>query len=350
MWVNCASAAFQHALLWYGKVNPSITLVNGDKKRAAAFVVADALTVCACLAMAVVLDLTGRAVGLSLAVSLASLGLLLFAVPPGIGTLSTGQVFYGVGFAGIRLVTEVLVANSTNMANRALGYASIATPWAAAPFAATAIRGKFGPNPQAVSAACIGVVLPLGSLLAAYLWHHRACDVRNAYRLHWDFEPKTYDEEVGLFDEILNGTFLVLGIVGIFVVLWLVQIDVVAWPYALAPVGLSAFFLLLFMMRGGKQPPMKLRKLLKPLKARESFAAGILCLVWKCKRFAKALMLTSQFPTPCGAPICIPISRWHSTFPKDDHGRLSLLVLLSTPCGCCQLDHWSAARGTTRSS
>lgn len=217
------------------------------------------MTVCAALAMAGSLEYQTRALGVLMAALFATLGLALFAAPPSVATTSAGQIFYGVGFTGIRLLIDVLIADASDFRYRALGYAFVASPWAISAFAVPIMRRIYSISQLRRAVAAFAVIVPLlGLTLCAYLWHHRrkAADygyligpenlcsglrrlgtkIRTAHlpspkrriRLTSMFAFWKW-RAWGLFTWSTMTFFIVVTLLCVFVVLWLVQMGKVPW-------------------------------------------------------------------------------------------------------------------------
>lgn len=236
-WLDCAAIAFQHSFLWNGPVTPSAALSDSAGRRPIPFIIADLVAVAACLGMALALEFTGPALGMGIAVSSATLGLILFAASRNAATLSAGQVFYSVGFTGIRLVIDVLVADTAALRNRALAYAFVGSPWAITAFAVPALRKAFRISKESkrlrhLIAAFAGIIPAFGAVLVAYLWYHKAKHPQytSPERIRRDLR------RLKIFDVCLLGFFLLI----LFVFLWLVQMGLLPW-YAV-PIALVLFF------------------------------------------------------------------------------------------------------------
>lgn len=235
--MNCLAIAFQHSLLWNGPVTPSAALFDSQGLRPVPFIIADLVTVAACLGMALALQFTGPALGLGIAVVSATLGLALFASSRNAATLSAGQVFYSVGFTGIRLVIDVLIADTAALRNRALAYGMAGSPWAVTAFAVPALRKRLnisseGRKMRLAIAAFTGIIPLFGGLLVAYLWHHKRSTppVVTKEKIRRDLRV------LKVFDVCLLGFFLLI----LFVFLWLVQMGLLPWWVAL--IALVLFF------------------------------------------------------------------------------------------------------------
>lgn len=236
-WLNCLAIAFQHSLLWNGPVTPSAALFDSHGLRPMPFIAADLVTVAACLGMALALEFTGPALGMGIAVVSATLGLVLFALSRNAETLSAGQVFYSVGFTGIRLVIDVLIADTAALRNRALAYGLAGSPWAVTAFAVPALRKRFnisneGRKMRLAIAAFTGIIPLFGGVLVLYLWHHK-----RTHPVPVAKEKIRRDLRVlKIFDVCLLGFFLMI----LFVFLWLVQMGLMPWWAAL--IALISFF------------------------------------------------------------------------------------------------------------
>lgn len=236
-WLNCAAIAFQHSILWNGPVTPSAALFDSDGLRPVPFIVADLVTVAACLAMAVALEFTGAPLGLCIAVASATLGLGLFSASQNAAMLSAGQVFYSVGFTGIRLVIDVLVADTAPLRNRALAYGLIGSPWAITAFAVPAIRKRLDISSDSTRtryaiAAFAAIVPLLGTALVGYLWHQNRNSVKSLAKGKIRIDLRA----LRVHDVCVLGLILLI----LFVFLWLVQMGVLPWYAAL--IALCVFF------------------------------------------------------------------------------------------------------------
>lgn len=217
-----------------------MTLFDGEERRAAPLIVADVLTVLASLGAAVALDCTGRAAGLAGAVGLATLGLALFAGARNVATLSAGQVFYGVGFTGVRLTLDVLVTDATPTRDRALGYAAVALPWAVTAFAVPTLRYNLREAELRHALVAFACIVPaLGAALVCLLAYHRASLVRP--RTFRDLKAELWDPKRHLFGIPLAYISILAALLLLFVMLWLVQMDVLPWYAAIPPVVVFLF-------------------------------------------------------------------------------------------------------------
>lgn len=261
IWVTCAANAFQHSIIWNGVVTPSVALFDGEQRRNAAFVVADFVTVVSCLAMAIASEFLNRAQGLAMALGFATLGLVLFAVTQNMATLSAGQVFYGIGFTGIRLIVEILVSDITNFRDRALAYAFVYTPWALTAFSVPAFRrDSQSSEMRPAIAAFAGLIPVLGGLLSGFLQRYKAHNPRPKQlksvirRLRGPKISLNSDKFIASrrslskflrFGLPLSTFGLLLFLLSLFVILWLVQMEVIPWFAILPPAvllgGLTAF-------------------------------------------------------------------------------------------------------------
>lgn len=274
IWLNCAANYFQHSILWNGRVSPAATITDGDKGRNPVYIIADLITVCAALAMAGSLELQTRALGVCTAVTFATLGLILYALPQSVATTSAGQVFYGIGFTGFRLLIDVLIADTTDIRRRALGVAFISSPWSITAFSVPAMRRAYSfKQLRHAIAAFAGIVFTLGLGLFAILQHQRfeSIDSRSVLSL-----KKICDALKQLPHSIANlrlnrnrsrasaGPFwrwrcwrklrlplttysVVIALLIVFVILWLVQIDLAPW-YAPIPAVALYFGILGFLV------------------------------------------------------------------------------------------------------
>lgn len=276
--MNCTANAFQHSILWNGRVSPAVTLSEGDQARNPAYIIADLTTVCAAFAMAASLEFQTRAVGVLTATFFAALGLALYAIPPSIATTSAGQVFYGIGFTGLRLLTDVLIADTTDFRHRALGYAFISSSWAVTAFAVPTMRRAFSvAQLRTAIAAFAGIVLFCGLVLFAFLQYYRRrtvdfefdSDLERLVRAVKEFAtgpastpnpPKTdgYMAPTRSLAVLrlwaqwrlklsLSALCVVLALLVVFVVLWLIQMEIVPW-YAAIPVVAVYFGILAFLV------------------------------------------------------------------------------------------------------
>lgn len=237
LFLNCAVFAFQHSLLWNGPVSPSISLFDGQERRPASLIVADIMTVLSSLLMAIALDCMGRGRGLMLAVASATLGLILFAASHNIDMLCAGQVLYGVGFTGVRLTIDVLVADSAKLHIRTLIYALVSFPWAITAFSVPAIRQSLTETELRHALIAFACLVPaLGLALAFLVRYRRAC---------FD-DPKSLSE---LKDELWNTKkhrfgfpaaylWALIALVALFLLLWLVRTDTLPWYAALPPLAI----------------------------------------------------------------------------------------------------------------
>lgn len=215
------------------------------------YIMADLVTVIACLATAVASEFLSRALGLLVALSIATLGLILFAVTRNMPTLSAGQVFYGVGFTGVRLMIDVLVSDTTRSKNRPLAYAFIATPWSLTAFTVPAIRrDRSSSEIRPAVAAFAGIIPLLGGLLCLFLRRHRERMVKpkpfhllvkqlQKPKLNRTF-PRKHSTRRSWFKPLrlglpLSTFFVVMPLLSLFVLLWLVQMDIVPWFVAVPP-------------------------------------------------------------------------------------------------------------------
>lgn len=278
--MNGVVNAFQHSVLWNGRVSPAVTLTEGDQARSPAYIIADLVTVCAALAMAGSLEFQTRVSGVLTAVLFATLGLALYAAPPSIATTSAGQVFYGIGFTGLRLLIDVLIADTTDFRHRAVGYAFISSPWAITAFAVPAMRRSLSVSQLRIAiSAFAGTVLFCGIVLFAFLqrYRRRAVDfefvsgskrlVRALRGFATGFarrpsspQPREHTSS-GASVAILRlyaqwrlrlpGTtiFVVVALLVVFLVLWLVQMSLLPWytpiPFVVLFFGILAFLVAL---------------------------------------------------------------------------------------------------------
>lgn len=218
-------------------MTPSAALFDSHGLRPIPFIVADLVTVAACLGMALALELTGPALGLGIAVGSATLGLILFAASQNAATLSAGQVFYSVGFTGIRLVIDVLIADTAALRNRALAYGLAGSPWAVTAFAVPALRRRLhmssdGRRMRLAIASFAGFVPAVGLALVAYLWYRKqhTAQLTTLPKIRRDLRM------LKIFDVCFLGFFLLV----LFVFLWLVQMGLLPWWAAL--IALVLFF------------------------------------------------------------------------------------------------------------
>lgn len=258
IWFLCAANAFQHSILWDGPVTPSVTLFDGDNRRNAFYVLADVATVMACLAMAVILEFTSRALGVLIAIGFATLGLALFSGAHNMRLLNAGQVFYGIGFTGVRLVVDVLVSDTTQMKNRSFGYAFLSIPWAITAYSVPPIRKTpDGPGLRRALAAFTGIIPSLGAVLFGFLLIHRqmtkqAASFKSVLERLWggptpgrfnanNLQPKTFRGwwTLGL---PLTTFCLVGSMLALFILLWLVQMGILPWFAVIPPI--ATFFLI----------------------------------------------------------------------------------------------------------
>lgn len=233
LFLNCAVFAFQHSLLWNGPVSPSISLFEGQEKRPASLIAADIMTVLSSLLMAVALDCMGRGRGLALAVLSATLGLALFAGSRNMDMLCAGQVFYGVGFTGVRLTVDVLVADSTALHIRTLVYAAMSFPWAITAFSVPVIRQTLTETQLRHALIAFACLVPaLGLALTALIRYQSACFDDAKSLSEWKSE--LWDRERHRFGFPADYVWTLIAVVALFLVLWLVRTDTLPW-YAAAP-------------------------------------------------------------------------------------------------------------------
>lgn len=235
-------------------VTPSIALFDGEQKRNAAFVVADFVTVASCLVMAVASEFLNRAQGLTVALGFAMLGLVLFAVTRNLATLSVGQVFYGIGFTGIRLIVTILVSDTVSLRNRSLAYAVVFTPWALTAFSVPALRrDSQSSEMRPAIAAFAGIVPVLGGLLAGFLQRCREHILKPKplklviRRLGGSKTSRRSWSRLLRFGLPFSTFVPLVLLLSLFVLLWLLQMDVTPWFAVLPPAvllcSLTAFLL-----------------------------------------------------------------------------------------------------------
>lgn len=238
MFLNCTSFAFQHTLLWSGPVSPSVTLNEGEEKRPAGPIVADAFTVLSSLLLAFALDYVGRGLGMAVSLGTATIGLALFAASYDSPMRSAGQVFYGMGSTGVKAITDVLVVETVRQEiDMPLAYAFMALPRAIALFSVPTVRYGLREPERHVLIAFSCVVPALGAPLVCVLWYYRAHLVlhkpfRHLMMFVWARHSNRPAFLAGRF--LLVATLLV-----VFLVLWLVQMDVSPWPAAIPPLVAS---------------------------------------------------------------------------------------------------------------
>lgn len=228
LFLNCTLFAFQHSILWNGPVSPSVTLFEGRERRPTPLIMADLLTLVSSVGMAIALDCVGRGLGLAFAVGFATLGLALFAGSHSMETLSAGQVFYGVGFTGLRLSIDVLVTDTTRLTVRTLVYAMVSFPWAITAFSVPVLRESLQEAELRHALIAFSCLVPaLGFTLTAFILHHHRCfDVRQDFSGLKSQLLGTRDRRRSNLKAFLPPA---LSLLAMFVALWLVQVDVVPW-------------------------------------------------------------------------------------------------------------------------
>lgn len=230
MWLVCTAVAFQHSLLWGGPVTPSAVLYNGEEVRPVALIMTDIVTVGASFAMALVLDALGRAMGFLITAASGVFGLVLFAASRSVAMLSVGQVFYGVGFTGIRLTIDVLVADTARLKNRALIYALVTSPWAITAFPALKLRNTIDVQETRYSIAALSGVLAMSAAALFY--------VLNRYKDKLPGRRAVGESMRTTFSAAPFATLFAvpaaLALMVVFIILWLLNMDLVEW-YALVP-------------------------------------------------------------------------------------------------------------------
>lgn len=212
---------------------------------------ADLATVLSCLVMAVALEFMSRAVGVLVSIGLATLGLALFAATYNIPTLSAAQVFYGIGFTGVRLLVDVLVTDTALIENRALILAVLAIPWPVAIYCAPLInRAPRSPEMRLALIVLAGFIPFVGVLLFSFLQYNRDRTVPHKSfaslmrrlqgkptrgSFHASSRPNRFAGwwRLGL---PLTTFILLWSLVGLFLVLWLVQMGVLPWFSAIPPI------------------------------------------------------------------------------------------------------------------
>lgn len=320
--------------------------------------------------MAVASEFLSRAQGLTVALGFAALGLVLFAVTRNLATLSAGQVFYGIGFTGIRLIVTILVSDTISLRNRSLAYAVVFTPWALTAFSVPALRrDSQSSEMRPAIAAFAGIVPVLGGLLAGFLQKCREHipkpkPLKLVIRRLGGSKASRRSWSRLLRFGLPFSTFVPLVLLlSLFVLLWLLQMDVTPWFAVLPPAvllcSLTAFLL------GLKNPYFNnwvLRKIeslinliknprtiffdgvrittqpswlktvvvriasksnstgsnwrqeesvLRPLQGRMILGTCALCLLWRRECWKRSLCAYRQWPMGVGAPTCTPIFRYH---------------------------------------
>lgn len=218
--------------------------------------------------MAVASEFLRRAHCLVAALGFAATGLVLFATTRSMATLSAGQVFYGIGFTGIRLILDILVSDSTGFRNRSLAYAVTATPWALTAFSVPALRKDSpGSEMRPAIAAFSGIIPLLGGMLVGFLQRFerrtpKPKPIRDVIRRlrgpKFTFYGLGHAHDVS--ETSIGGRLLRLGmslttfsllssLLSLFVLLWLVQMDVTPWfailPPAVLLCSITAFLIAL---------------------------------------------------------------------------------------------------------
>ncbi|KAL2066675.1 hypothetical protein VTL71DRAFT_2747 [Oculimacula yallundae] len=87
------------------------------------------------LPIAKLLDIWGRAEGFAFMTLIGTIGLLLMAVCKNVETYAVAQVFHAIGFGGMDYVLQVVLADISSLANRALAMSLASTPYLITTFA-----------------------------------------------------------------------------------------------------------------------------------------------------------------------------------------------------------------------
>lgn len=192
--------------------------------------------------MAVASEFLNRAQGLTVALGFAALGLVLFAATRNLAALCAGQVFYGIGFTGIRLIVSILVSDTISFRNRSLVYAVVFTPWALTAFSVPALRRDSQSSElRPAIAAFAGIVPVLGGLLAGFLQRRREHipkpkPLKLVIRRLRGSEASRRSWGRLLRFGLPFSTFVPLVLLlSLFVLLWLLQMDVTPWFAVLPP-------------------------------------------------------------------------------------------------------------------
>lgn len=235
MFLNCASFAFQHTLLWSGPVSPSITLRVGEEKRPVGPIVADVFTVLSSLVLTFALDFVRRDIGMAAATVAATLGLALFAGSGSSGMLDAGQVFYGMGSTAVRLIIDVLIVETVrDKYDLPRAFAVMALPRAIAQLSVSTVRYHLH-EPElrhALTAfACIEPVI--GLLFVGILYGFR--ERLQAHRPFRVAMSEFWERRSRQPEFLVGRTLLLLAVVAVFTFLWLVQMDILPWSAAIPP-------------------------------------------------------------------------------------------------------------------
>lgn len=235
MFLNCASFAFQHTFLWSGPVSPSITLRDGEQRRSTGPIVADVVTVLSSFVLSFALDFVRRDLGLAVATVAATLGLVLFAASHGSAMLSTGQVFYGVGSAGVKVITNVLVVETVrDKYNLPGAFAVMALPRAVALISVSTVRYGSHESQLRHALEAFAVLAGVTGLLLVCVLHHYSAHLTlpTPFRVVMlEFRARWLDQPGRLVGRILLG----VALLGMFIFLWLVQMDILPSVAAIPP-------------------------------------------------------------------------------------------------------------------
>ena len=114
--------------------------------------------------MAKILDVFGRSEGLAVSAVLYGIGFLLVACSNGIVSFGAARVIGSAGAQGINLAQQVVVADITSLASRALALSTIFLPWLVTPWIGPPIGQWFkdqGETGFRAAYACFGILVPL---------------------------------------------------------------------------------------------------------------------------------------------------------------------------------------------
>ncbi|GAA6040600.1 hypothetical protein JCM8097_008062 [Rhodosporidiobolus ruineniae] len=114
--------------------------------------------------MTKILDVFGRAEGICLAAALYSLGYLLTAAATDVRVYILAKAISSLGGQGVQLAQQIIVADTTTLANRGLITSTVSLPWLVTtwigPSLATVFL-RFGPSGYRAAYATFGILLPL---------------------------------------------------------------------------------------------------------------------------------------------------------------------------------------------
>ncbi|GAA5867400.1 hypothetical protein JCM8547_003334 [Rhodosporidiobolus lusitaniae] len=114
--------------------------------------------------MTKILDVFGRAEGICLAATLYSLGYLLTAAATDVRLYIFARALSALGGQGIQLAQQIIVADTTTLANRGLITSTVSLPWLVTTWIGPPLATLFlraGPSGYRAAYAAFGVLLPL---------------------------------------------------------------------------------------------------------------------------------------------------------------------------------------------